>query len=102
MKKHQHGAITLLITSVLLLCALILTLGSYRSIFYQIKRAQNEVVARQQHWQAEGGLECAFTKVYQDKDMTQLTAAALCRLLLYPMLVTFKLTSNHIYTGYCR
>ncbi|RBW64186.1 hypothetical protein DS893_15545 [Vibrionales bacterium C3R12] len=76
MKKHQHGAITLLITSVLLLCALILTLGSYRSIFYQIKRAQNEVVARQQHWQAEGGLECAFTKVYQDKDMTQLTAAA--------------------------
>lgn len=73
MMKQQQGAMTLFMTSALLLCALIFTLGSYRSVFFQIKRAQNEVVARQQHWQAEGGLECAFTKVYQDKDITQLT-----------------------------
>ncbi|MGL4380166.1 MAG: hypothetical protein ACRCTB_03620 [Vibrio sp.] len=64
--KHQQGIMTLLITSILLSAALIVTLGSYKNLFYQIKRAQNEVTARQQHWQAEGGLECLFTYVKQD------------------------------------
>lgn len=59
---RQQGATTLLVTSVLLIAALLVTLGSYRSLFYQIKRAQNEVSARQQHWIAEGGLECIYSK----------------------------------------
>ncbi|QIL86052.1 hypothetical protein G7083_09470 [Vibrio sp. HDW18] len=64
--KYQQGMTTLLITSILLSAALVVTLGSYKNLFFQIKRAQNEVTARQQHWQAEGGLECLFTYVKQD------------------------------------
>lgn len=63
MKQAQQGAVTLLITTLLLVLALVVALGSYRSLFFQIKRAQNEVQARQQHWRAEGGLECAFSTV---------------------------------------
>ncbi len=59
--QRQFGATTLLVTSMLLVSALIVTLGSYRTLFYQIKRAQNEVSARQQHWIAEGGLECIYS-----------------------------------------
>ncbi|GAJ71978.1 hypothetical protein JCM18904_2770 [Vibrio sp. JCM 18904] len=54
-RKHQQGVATLLITSILLSVALVVTLGSYKNLFYQIKRAQNEVSSRQQHWEAEGG-----------------------------------------------
>ncbi|MGF1754579.1 hypothetical protein L4C33_13390 [Vibrio makurazakiensis] len=61
----QQGAISLLVTSVLLIATLMVTLASYRSTFYQIKRANNEVDARQQHWKAEGGLECGFTQFKQ-------------------------------------
>ena len=64
--KYQQGAATLLITSILLSVALVVTLGSYKNLFYQIKRAQNEVNARQQHWEAEGGLECLFAYVKDD------------------------------------
>ncbi len=59
--QRQLGATTLLVTSVLLIAALVVTFGSYRTLFYQIKRAQNEVSARQQHWIAEGGLECLYS-----------------------------------------
>lgn len=54
--QKQIGATTLLITSILLSITLIATLGSYKNLFYQIKRAQNEVKARQVHW-AKGGIE---------------------------------------------
>ncbi|MGL4828506.1 MAG: hypothetical protein ACRCXG_04305 [Vibrio sp.] len=66
MRQYQHGVATLLITSILLSVALVVTLGSYKNLFYQIKRAQNEVKARQQHWEAEGGLECVFSYVNND------------------------------------
>lgn len=70
MKKHaQSGAVTLVVTSILLICALVLALGSYKSVFYQIKRAQNEVAARQQHWIAEGGLECIYSKAILDRSV---------------------------------
>lgn len=62
---HQKGFVTLLITSVLLVCALIVSLGYSRSVFHQLKVAQNEVAARQSHWRAEGGLECYYSKVKQ-------------------------------------
>ncbi len=63
MRQYQQGIATLLITSILLSVALVVTLGSYKNLFYQIKRAQNEVKARQEHWLAEGGLECAYSNV---------------------------------------
>ncbi|OCH14933.1 MULTISPECIES: hypothetical protein [unclassified Aliivibrio] len=63
MIKNQKGAITLLVSSFILMASLIFSLGSYKHIFYQIKRAQNEVEARKGYWAAEGGVECAFTKV---------------------------------------
>lgn len=58
----QSGAVTLLVTSLLLAIALILTLSFYKTTFYQIKRAQNEVKARQEYWIAEGGIECIYSK----------------------------------------
>lgn len=58
----QRGAVTLLVTSLLLAIALILTLSFYKTTFYQIKRAQNEVKARQEYWIAEGGIECIYSK----------------------------------------
>ncbi|MDH5931192.1 hypothetical protein [Vibrio splendidus] len=67
MNKNQQGAVVLLTTSVLLVTALMLTFGSYRSVFYQIKRSQNEVEARKQQWEAEGGLECGFTYIVNQK-----------------------------------
>lgn len=54
-RQCQQGFATLLITSILLSAALVFTLGSYKTLFYQIKRAQNEVKSRQDHWLAEGG-----------------------------------------------
>ncbi|MCD9506578.1 hypothetical protein [Photobacterium phosphoreum] len=63
MNKHQQsGMTTLLITSMLLIVALLFSLASYKNLFYQIKRTQNEVLARKAHWAAEGGLECGFTE----------------------------------------
>lgn len=56
MINKQRGAITLLVSSVILVVTLIFSLGSYKSIFYQIKRAQNEIEARKGHWAAEGEL----------------------------------------------
>ncbi len=63
----QRGMTTLLITSMLLSAALILTLASYRSVFYQIKLANNEVAGRQQFWQAQGALECAMSVARQQQ-----------------------------------
>ena len=66
MNKHQQsGMTTLLITSMLLILALLFSLASYKNLFYQIKRTQNEVLARQAHWIAEGGLECSFVELKQ-------------------------------------
>ncbi|CDT51160.1 conserved hypothetical protein [Vibrio coralliirubri] len=61
----QQGAITLMLVSILLIGVLIVSLGSFKVTFYQIKRAQNEVLARKEHWQAEGGLECTYSYVLE-------------------------------------
>lgn len=73
-KYQQSGMTTLLITSLLLIVALLFSLASYKNLFYQIKRTQNEVLARQAYWVAEGGLECGFTKIYIDRDLTKLNS----------------------------
>lgn len=62
----QKGFVTLAITSVLLTIVLGYSLSSYRGVLYQIKVANNEVAARQAHWQAEGGLECGFAHIVHD------------------------------------
>ncbi|MGV2989081.1 hypothetical protein ACE1OE_15665 [Vibrio sp. E150_011] len=59
-KKPQRGMATLITTALLLLIALVVALGGYKSTFYEIKRAQNEVLSRQMHWLAEGGIECGL------------------------------------------
>ncbi|WP_305405837.1 hypothetical protein [Photobacterium leiognathi] len=68
-KYRQSGMTTLLITSMLLIVALLLSLGSYKNLFYQIKRTQNEVLARQSYWLAEGGLECGYSTIRETKDV---------------------------------
>ena len=65
MLRKQRGVVTLLITSALLIGALVMTLGTYRSVFHQIKVAQNEVEGRKAHWLAEGGLECTYSYLHQ-------------------------------------
>ncbi|MCG7499909.1 hypothetical protein MHO82_23880 [Vibrio sp. Of7-15] len=63
MSKRQKGMVSLLVTSMLLIAVLLISMTSYKNSFYQIKRAQNEVLARQAHWLAEGGVECAFSEL---------------------------------------
>ncbi len=62
MRKYQDGVAALLVTCLLLAASLVIVLTSYRNVFYQIKRAQNEVTSRQQHWLAEGALECGWAQ----------------------------------------
>ncbi|MGF1901350.1 hypothetical protein [Aliivibrio sifiae] len=63
----QNGAVVLIMTSLLILAALILSLGTYKSTFYQIKRSQNEVIAKQSNWKAEGAIECLFSFISESK-----------------------------------
>lgn len=58
--RRQQGLATLLVTSMMLVTSLLFSIASYKNVFYQIKRAQNEVLARKAHWLAEGGLECGY------------------------------------------
>ncbi|GAL06127.1 hypothetical protein JCM19237_1767 [Photobacterium aphoticum] len=58
--NSQKGMATLLVTVMLVVVSLLFSLASYKNVFYQIKRTQNEVEERQLHWRAEGGLECAI------------------------------------------
>lgn len=59
--KCQNGMATLLVTVMLLVVSLLFSLASYKNVFYQIKRTQNEVVTQKAFWAAEGGLECGFS-----------------------------------------
>ncbi|WP_105903084.1 hypothetical protein [Vibrio gangliei] len=61
--SSQQGAATLLTAVLLLAAALVVSLASYKSVFFQGKRAQNEIEARQLHWKGEGRLECVFAKL---------------------------------------
>lgn len=73
----QQGAITLMLVSILLIGVLIVSLGSFKVTFYQIKRAQNEVQARKEHWQVEGGLECTYAYLLElDKTVADIQDAS--------------------------
>lgn len=91
------GAATLIITSIVLVLALMVVMGSYKGLFYQIKRAQNEVQSRSEHWAAEGGLECAFAIIKYhatthpvDQDYSTCTTASIS--------ITPNITGSTIYT----
>ncbi|EAS42998.1 hypothetical protein C9J48_17685 [Photobacterium profundum] len=71
--NSQKGMATLLVTAMLLVVSLLFSLASYKNVFYQIKRTQNEVLARQAHWLAEGGLECGFAKINEESDLSLVT-----------------------------
>lgn len=58
--KKQSGVIALMTTSLLLVVALVLTMGAYKTSLYEIKRAQNEVESRKNYWKADGLLECTL------------------------------------------
>lgn len=89
-QKYQRGVATLLITSILLSVALVVTLGSYKNLFYQIKRAQNEVKARQEHWLAEGGLECIYTKSILDGVVPSTPSIPECNISNYAINFTYQ------------
>ncbi|MGR5336599.1 hypothetical protein ACPV5I_14340 [Vibrio gigantis] len=73
----QQGAITLMLVSILLIGVLIVSLGSFKVTFYQIKRAQNEVQARKEHWRSEGGLECTYSYLLElDKTIADIKDAS--------------------------
>lgn len=59
----QKGAITLFVTSLLLVASLVMTLASYRHTHLQIKQVQNQLISRKAHWLSEGGIECAFAVI---------------------------------------
>lgn len=65
-RATPQGFATLLITVMLLSSALLVTLSLCRNLFFQIKRAQNEVRASQQFWMAEGGLECVYSLIQNE------------------------------------
>lgn len=62
--NRQRGLATLLVTTMILVVSLVFSLASYKNLFYQIKRTQNEVMARKAHWLAEGGVECGLSTIF--------------------------------------
>lgn len=60
-ERKPEGFAVLTMSTILLMMSLAYSLSAYRGVFYQIKVAKNEIQARQDHWQAEGGLECGFS-----------------------------------------
>ncbi|MCG3884693.1 hypothetical protein I3271_08325 [Photobacterium leiognathi] len=79
MMSKEHGMISLSIVSILLIASLLFTLASSKQVYYQIKRAQNTILERQAFWNAEGGLECAFTELKQKNiKPTELTFSHTC------------------------
>ncbi|PSW39709.1 hypothetical protein CTM70_14770, partial [Photobacterium phosphoreum] len=93
MNKHQQsGMTTLLITSMLLIVALLFSLASYKNLFYQIKRTQNEVLARQAHWAAEGGLECGFAEISNKSDVN--TSLVKCKTVIDGQPLTLSIDTD--------
>ena len=93
MNKHQQsGMTTLLITSMLLIVALLFSLASYKNLFYQIKRTQNEVLARQAHWAAEGGLECGFAEISNKSDVS--TSLDKCKVVIDGQPLTLSIDTD--------
>ncbi|EOB3675564.1 hypothetical protein ACHELX_002416 [Vibrio vulnificus] len=88
--KLKAGYVTLLFTALLLLFSLVISLASARGLLYQIKIAQNEVKSRQEHWLAEGGLECVYTKTVQDGVIPTLSSIPECNIGSHSVTFTYE------------
>ncbi|MEZ8099854.1 hypothetical protein [Vibrio bivalvicida] len=75
-RVDEKGWVTLLVTSVLLISTLVLGLTSYKVLFYQIKRAQNEIKVRQAHWLSEAGIECVYAYIHRNPDKLSALSSA--------------------------
>ncbi|GLO60122.1 hypothetical protein MACH09_06300 [Vibrio sp. MACH09] len=59
----QAGAVVLLVVSVLMSVALLISVSHSQLVYLQVKQGMNEVAERQNYWLAEAGLECAYLQV---------------------------------------
>ena len=64
--KREKGMAILMMTSVLMLIALLMSLTYSQTVFYQIKRIHNEIKERQKYWIVEGGVECIYSQSRRD------------------------------------
>lgn len=70
--KQQRGLVILIVSSILLMAALVMSLVLFRGVFFQIKQAQNQIKLSQTHWLAEGGLACLYSQIKQPPDALEL------------------------------
>lgn len=80
MAGKQYGVTTLLVTGLLLTLTLLIILTSYRSTLFHIKQVNNELMARQSHWIAEGGLECLYAQIMKEQVIPAEESLSRCNL----------------------
>lgn len=71
-----RGALTLVMSSILLAGVLVVSLGLFRSLFFHIKLAQNHTRSSQTYWLLEGGIECAYARLEQQSDVLDLLSSS--------------------------
>lgn len=70
-----RGALTLVMSSILLAGVLVVSLGLFRNLFFHIKLAQNQTRSSQTYWLLEGGVECAYARLEQQADVLDLLSS---------------------------
>ena len=70
-----RGALTLVMSSILLAGVLVVSLGLFRNLFFHIKLAQNHTRSSQTYWLLEGGVECAYARLEQQSDVLDLLSS---------------------------
>ncbi|MCG9751547.1 hypothetical protein L1D54_13735 [Vibrio brasiliensis] len=70
-----RGALTLVMSSILLAGVLVVSLGLFRNLFFHIKLAQNHTRSSQTYWLLEGGIECAYARLEQQADVLDLLSS---------------------------
>lgn len=80
LRYAQQGVTTLFMTSLLLSAALVISLGHYRGVYFQVKQVQNQLEASRAHWQAEGAIECAYAYIQRDGKVSWQNQAGKCGL----------------------
>jgi len=70
-----RGALTLVMSSILLAGVLVVSLGLFRNLFFHIKLTQNHTRSSQTYWLLEGGVECAYARLEQQADVLDLLSS---------------------------
>ena len=70
-----RGALTLVMSSILLAGVLVVSLGLFRNLFFHIKLTQNHTRSSQTYWLLEGGVECAYARLEQQSDVLDLLSS---------------------------